>query len=58
VAVIVKNIQTGEILEYTTMTEAAKALNVSRTTIKNILQSGKIFRESYIINIYRCVCLL
>jgi len=49
VAVVVKNIETGETEEYVTMTEAAKALNVSRTTIKNILQSGKIFRESYTI---------
>jgi group I intron endonuclease len=49
VAVMVKNIQTGETQEYSTMTEAAKALFVSRTTVKNILQSGKILRESHII---------
>jgi group I intron endonuclease len=48
VAVIVKNIKTGETLEYKTMTEAGAALNVSRTTIKNYIKSGKIFRECYI----------
>jgi predicted DNA-binding protein (UPF0251 family) len=50
VAVVVKNIQTGESKEYLTITEAAKALSVSRPTIKKVLQSGRIFRESYIIN--------
>jgi DNA invertase Pin-like site-specific DNA recombinase len=49
VPVLVKNIKTGKTSEYLTMTEAAKACSVSRTTIKNILQSGKILRESYII---------
>jgi len=50
VAVVVKNVQTGESKEYLTITEAAKALNVSRPSIKKVLQSGRIFRESYIIN--------
>jgi len=51
VPVVVKNIKTGKTSEYLTMTEAEKACSVSRTTIKNILQSGKILRESYIITL-------
>lgn len=49
VAIVVKNVQTGESKEYSTITEAAKAFSVSRTAIKKVLQSGRIFRESYMI---------
>jgi hypothetical protein len=33
------------------MTEAGAALGVSRTAIKKTIQSGKVFRDSYIINL-------
>ena len=44
VAVLVTNIETGDIVEYLTMTEASVALNVSRTAIKKVIQSGKNLR--------------
>ena len=50
-AVIVTNIKTGEIEEFATLTEAGAALGVSRTTIKKTIGSGKVFRDSYIINL-------
>ena len=52
VAVEVTNIKTGEIVQYSTMTAAGVALGVSRTAIKKVIQSGKIFaggRDNYII---------
>lgn len=51
VAVLVKNIKTDVTEEFATMTEAGSALGVSRTTIKKVIQSGKIFRDSYIIKL-------
>lgn len=51
VAVIVTNIETGDIKEFATMTAAGAALGVSRTAIKKAIQSGKVFRDSYIINL-------
>jgi group I intron endonuclease len=51
VAVEVTNIKTGETEQFTTMTDAAASLGVSRTTIKNIIRSGKILRGSYSIKI-------
>jgi len=51
VAVLVTNLETGDIVEYSTMTEASVGLNVSRTAIKKVLQSGKILRGKYIIRI-------
>jgi predicted DNA-binding protein (UPF0251 family) len=47
VAVEVTNIKTGEIKQFSTMTEAAAYLGVSRTTVKKTIQSRKIFRDSY-----------
>lgn len=41
VTVLVKNIQTGETLEYVTITEVGAAFNVSRTTVKNYIKSGR-----------------
>lgn len=51
VSVEVTNTETGEIKQFSTMTEAGKALGISRTTIKNIIKSGKIFRNIYIIKV-------
>jgi group I intron endonuclease len=50
-AVLVHNIKTNEIREYSTVTEAALTLNVSRTTIKNNIKSGKILKDEYIITL-------
>ena len=49
VGVEITNIKTKEIKKYLTLTEAASALGVTRTTIKNKIKSGKIFRNIYII---------
>jgi group I intron endonuclease len=51
VSVEVTNIKTGAIEQYSTMTEAGAALGVSRTTVKKVLQSGKIFRDNYTIKL-------
>jgi len=51
VAVEVTNIKTGNTEQFATMTEAGTALGVSRTTIKKIIQSGKILRDSYSIKL-------
>jgi hypothetical protein len=51
VAVEVPNIKTGEINYFSTMTEAARALGVSRTAISKTIQSGKILRDSYSIKL-------
>lgn len=50
-AVEVTNIKTGEIEEFSTMTDAGAALGVSRTTIKKTIESGKILRNSYSIKL-------
>ena len=50
-AVEVTNIKTGEIEQFSTMTEAGAALGVSRTTIKKTIESGKILRDSYAIKL-------
>ncbi|KAF3919855.1 hypothetical protein ABW21_db0201500 [Orbilia brochopaga] len=51
VKVTVTNIQTGENKQYSTMTEAAKALNVSRTAVKKVIESGKLLKKIYNITI-------
>lgn len=37
ISIIIKNTLTNELLEYKNLTEAAKALNVSRTAVKKAL---------------------
>ena len=51
VSVNVTNIETGDTEQFSTMTGAARYLGVSRTTIKNIVRTGKIFRGSYSIEL-------
>jgi len=51
VRVEVLNIKTGGLEEFLTITEAANALGVSRTTIKNIISTGKVFRDNFIIKL-------
>jgi len=47
--VLVNNIKTGEILQYQTISDAAKAIEVSRITVKNYLISGKLLKSTYYI---------
>jgi group I intron endonuclease len=51
VAVEVTNIKTGVTEQFSTMTNAAASLGVSRTTVKNIIRTGKILRGSYSIKL-------
>jgi len=50
-AVEVTNIQTGITEQFSTLTDAASFLGVSRTTVKNVVKSGKIFRDIYSIKL-------
>jgi len=47
--VLVKNIETGDTVEYATMTEAGKALDVTRQTISSCVKSGRLLKNIYII---------
>jgi len=47
VPVIVKNLITLEVIEYTSLTEAAKAIGVSRTAVKKALISEKPIKKIY-----------
>lgn len=49
VSVIVKNINTNAELEYTSLTDAAKAIGVSRTAVKKVLDTGKTVKEQFIV---------
>lgn len=47
IPVIVKNIDINEEIEYINLTEAAKAIGVSRTAVKKALDSGKLLKKLY-----------
>ena len=47
VPVIIKNIITLEVIEYTSLTEAAKAIGVSRTAVKKAIISEKPIKKIY-----------
>lgn len=49
VPVIVRNIHTKLETEYINLTEAAKAINVSRVAVKKALDSGKILKKTFYI---------
>jgi group I intron endonuclease len=49
VAVEVTNIITNEIKRYITITSAALAIGVSRTTVKKAINSGKVIKKTYIV---------
>nr|QDG01230.1 GIY-YIG endonuclease [Scytalidium sp.] len=49
IAVVVKNINTDEEIEYSNLTEAAKAIGVSRTAVKKALDLGKNIKGTYFI---------
>ncbi len=48
-AVIISNVKTGDKKEYVSITDAAIYIDVSRTTRRNNLKSGKIKKNKYII---------
>ena len=45
----IKDIQTGQIYLYDSLRKAGKGLNSNHTTVKNNLDTGKLFRERYLI---------
>lgn len=49
ISVLVKNINTQVEIEYKSLTEAAKAINVSRTAVAKALSSGKVLKKLYIV---------
>lgn len=49
VSILVKNINTDETIEYKTITEAAGVLGVSRTAINKVIKSGKLLKNTYLI---------
>ena len=50
-SVEVKNIKTGETVEYRTMTEAGKALSVTQPLIKKYLTTGELLKKNIYYNI-------
>lgn len=49
VSVIVKNINTGELNEYKSYSEAGKAIGVSRTAVRKAMYNGKLLKKLYIV---------
>jgi group I intron endonuclease len=49
IPVVVKNINTNEEMEYVNLTEAAKAIGVSRTAVKKSLDLEKVLKKTYYI---------
>lgn len=49
VFVVVTNILTNEVLEYISLTDAGKALGVSRPAIKKYIDSGKPIKKIYLV---------
>lgn len=47
VSVLVKNVETNEELEFTSLTDAAKAIGVSRTALRKSLESGRLVKNKY-----------
>ena len=50
IPVIVKNINTNEETKYISLTEAAKAIGVSRTAVKKALYSKKVLKNTFYVN--------
>ena len=47
---LAKNINTGQETEYINLTEAAKAIGVSRTAVKKALDLNKCLKKIYVIS--------
>ena len=54
IPVTVKNINTGEQTEYINLTEAAKAIGVSRTAVKKALDLNKCIKKTYSVSKKNC----
>lgn len=50
----VKNLETSVVLEYTSLTEAAKAIGVTRPAVKKSLDTGRPLGRKYIITSHDC----
>lgn len=48
-SIIVTNVNTGENLDYISIYEASKKLGISRPTLKRYLDTGKCFKNTYIL---------
>lgn len=48
-AIVVKNINTNEISEYTSLTEAGKALGVSKVSVSQALLNNKRLKKTYLV---------
>lgn len=49
VSVTVKNVNTNTELEYVSLTDAAKAIGVSRTAVRKALDTGRAVKGQYIV---------
>lgn len=49
--IIITNITDNSIIEYYSIREASRNLNISHTTIRNYIKSGKIYNNKYLFNI-------
>ncbi len=49
VSVVVTNVNTKEMLEFASLTDAGKAFGVTRSAIKKYLDTGKVMRKEYIV---------
>jgi hypothetical protein len=49
IAVLVKNMNTDEELEFTNLTDAAKYIGVSRPAVKKYLDTGKLIQGKYLV---------
>lgn len=47
IPVLVRNIKTGEITAYSSLSAAGKGIGVNKGTIKKYLESGALFRETF-----------
>ena len=51
VKVIVKNVDTKETLEFVSLTDAAKAISVSRTAVRKSIDTGRPVQNKYIVTL-------
>lgn len=50
ITVLVKNINTSEVFEFASLTDASSTLGVSRTAIRKYLDTGKFLRGQYLVS--------